>query len=137
MADVVTCIARHGRLAQFMAIHTGNHGNVLLLPQMIPVSHRTMAHRTFHLGAQVFLMAEENKIRKLIQADPGKRLVVFLKLSEMPDLGAIGLDALMAGHTFRDAGDGELLAGPHGLMTPAALHSSLHMQLVTEGDRLQ
>jgi hypothetical protein len=66
MPDVMTQIAGDGRLSQCVAAHAGDHGNLLLLPEIVSALYRTVADRTFHPGVQVFLVTEEDKIREVI-----------------------------------------------------------------------
>ncbi len=56
----MTAVAGERGLVQLMAIHTGVHGNIFLLPERNPVFHGTMAHLTFHFGVDVILVFEEN-----------------------------------------------------------------------------
>ena len=96
MPDVMTEIAAHGRLPQLVAIHAGDHGNFLFLPEIIPVFHRTVAHRTRHACICVLLVTEENKVWKRIHSGPRKQVVVPLDFGQFLDRRAIGLDTLMA-----------------------------------------
>src|SRR5437764_10712027 len=122
MPDVMTEIAVHGRLSQLVAIHAGDHGNFLFLPEIIPLFHRTVAHRTRHACIDVLLVTEENKVWKRIHPVPREEVVVSLDCGQFLDRGAIGLDTLMAGHTIRDSRNLHLTAGSGGLMASAAVH---------------
>jgi len=86
MPDVMTEIAAHGRLPQLVAIHAGDHGNFLFLPEIIPVFHRTVAHRTRHACICVLLVTEEDKVWKRIH--PFERAAVgqaiFKRLRRVP-----------------------------------------------------
>src|SRR5579862_213067 len=129
-------IAVQARLAQLVAIDAGGHGNILFLPEGVAFLHGAMAYRAFHAGADVFLMVEESQVRKLVHGSPGKKAVVFLELSQFLDRRAVGLDALMAGHTFLEPGDRHLAAYYRGLMAGFTFHSCLNMLPMTEWDRL-
>ena len=96
MPDVMTEIAVHRRLSQLVAIHAGDHGNFLFLPDVIPVFHRTVTHRTRHACIDVLLVTEENKVWKRIHSGPRKQVVVPLDFGQFLDRRAIGLDTLMA-----------------------------------------
>ena len=86
MPDVMTEIAVHRRLPQLVAIHAGDHGNFLFLPEIIPVFHRTVAHRTRHACICVLLVTEEDKVWKRIH--PFERAAVgqaiFKRLRRVP-----------------------------------------------------
>ena len=137
MPDVMTEIAVHRCLSQLVAINAGDHGNFLFLPEIIPVFHRTVAHRARHACICVLLVTEENKVWKRIHPVPRKEVVVSLDLGQFLDRRALGLDPLMAGHTIRDSGDLHLAAGSRGLMARVAFHSCPNMLPVTERDRLR
>ncbi len=96
MPDAMAEIAVHGRLSQLVAIHAGDHGNFLFLPEIIPVFHRTVAHPTGHACTDVLLVTEENKVWKRIHSGPRKQVVISLDLGQFLDRRAIGLDTLMA-----------------------------------------
>src|SRR5271157_171654 len=135
--DVMTEVTVQWRLAQLVAIHAGDHGNFLLLPELIPVFYRTVAHRAFHAGTEVLLVAEVNKVRKLIHGSPRDKVVVPLNLGQSLDRGTFRLDALMAVHTIRDAGDCHLAAGSDRLVANLAFESCLNVLPVTERIRLR
>src|SRR6516225_7103755 len=137
MSDVMTEVTVHGRLAQLVAINAGDHGDVLFLPQKIPVIHRAVTNRAGHAGIDVLLVIEENKVGERVHSIPRKKVVVGLHLGQLPDRWAIGLDTLMTSHTVGDSGDLHLAVGSRGLMARVAFHSSLNMLPVTEGDRLR
>src|SRR5213593_2105246 len=130
MPDVVTVIAGEGRLAQLVAIHTGDHGYVSLLPERIPVFRRTVAHRTFHLGTDVFLVPEENEVGKTVHSGPRKQLIFFLKLSQFLDGGAVLHDGPVAAHAFFDPRYLKSFASPQWLMAGVTLHPSQSMAVV-------
>ena len=63
-----------------------HHGNFLFLPEIIPVFHRTVAHRTRHACICVLLVTEEDKVWKRIH--PFERAAVgqaiFKRLRRVP-----------------------------------------------------
>ena len=66
MPDVMAQIAGDGRPSQFVTAHAGDHGDFLFLPESVPFLHLPVADGTLHPGVQMFLMAKEDKIGKLI-----------------------------------------------------------------------
>jgi hypothetical protein len=81
-------------------------------------------------------VAEVNKIREAVDADPGDRLLLLCSRSELLNVRAIGLDGLVTGHakTFRRI--------PHELtrfgifVTRIALESDCQVRFMAEGKRL-
>ena len=136
MPYVMAEIAVQTRLPQFVAIDASGHGNILFLPERIPLLHGAMAHRTFRAGDDVLLMAEEGQVWKLVHWRPGKKAVAFLELGQFLDCRAVGLDALMAGPTFRDPGDRHLAVDLRSFMARTTFHSRLNMLPMTERHRL-
>src|SRR2546422_11254362 len=103
MPYVMTEIAVHRRLSQLVAINAADHGNVLLLPDIIPVFHRTVAYRTCHACIAVLLVTEENKVWKRIDSVPRNEVVVSFDFGQFLDRCAIGFATLMADHTLSDS----------------------------------
>ena len=133
----MTQVAIQWRFSQLVAINTRDHGNIFLLPELIPVFHRPVANGTIHVGTRVLLVAEVNKVRERIDRFPREQVIVFLDLGELLNRGAIHLDRLMAGHAVRHSRDLHLAIGSRDFVASIAFESSLNVLPVTERDRLR
>jgi len=136
VSDIVAQIAIHRGVAQLVAIHASDHGYFFLLPKLIALLDVAVAHRTFDVRFEVFLVAEVNKIRKLVNWLPGDHAIVCPQLNQSLDCRAIPLDCVVAGQALCRAGHLHLAAGSHGKVARVALESCLNMPAMTERNRL-
>ncbi len=68
--DVVAKVAIDARLAQLVAIHARDHGNVSFLRDGVAFTDRPVANRAGHAGVEVCLVVEEDEVGKFINANP-------------------------------------------------------------------
>ena len=104
-----------------MATDAGFHRDLLLLPQDVSALNLSMTSQTLHVGNRMLLMAEENELRKFVEAIPANRPVRFLIGEQFLNCRALLLSCLVTVQAIGCLWNLSELTCRSGRMTHAAL----------------
>ena len=126
-----------GSVMRLMTADAAGHGrDAGVLRHGFDLPDVAMAHGALHAGLQMCAVRPSDAGRHLIDAPPRNGLIGFCKFTQLDDRGPIFCDGRVAHHAGARRGEGHLIAGIGIRVAGLAAHTSRHVQLMAEGNRL-